>query len=160
MHRDLKPANILITGAHARGNDKPGTVKIADFGLARVFQAPLRKFVNDGDVVTIWYVEIILGGHGLGWRAGGRAGESTNQTLTTCPHASPSLSSSRYRAPELLLGSKHYTQALDVWAVGCIFAELLLVAPLFPGQEVKGKGVFQEGQVKTVLGLLGTLAPL
>ena len=30
----------------------------------------------------------------------------------------------RYRAPELLLGSRHYTTAVDVWAVGCIFAEV------------------------------------
>ena len=30
-----------------------------------------------------------------------------------------------YRAPELLLGSRHYTTAVDLWAVGCILAELL-----------------------------------
>lgn len=27
-----------------------------------------------------------------------------------------------YRAPEILLGQKRYTSAVDVWAVGCIFA--------------------------------------
>ena len=31
----------------------------------------------------------------------------------------------RYRAPELLLGSAHYTRAVDVWALGCIFAEMV-----------------------------------
>jgi len=30
-----------------------------------------------------------------------------------------------YRAPELLLGAHHYSYAIDVWSVGCIFAELL-----------------------------------
>lgn len=30
-----------------------------------------------------------------------------------------------YRAPEILVGSKHYTSAVDMWSVGCIFAELL-----------------------------------
>jgi nemo like kinase len=30
-----------------------------------------------------------------------------------------------YRAPELLLGAQHYAYAIDVWSVGCIFAELL-----------------------------------
>ncbi len=30
-----------------------------------------------------------------------------------------------YRAPELLLGAQHYSYAIDVWSVGCIFAELL-----------------------------------
>lgn len=37
----------------------------------------------------------------------------------------------RYRAPELLLDARHYTGAVDVWAVGCIMAELLLLRPLF-----------------------------
>eukprot|EP00299_Pterocystis_sp_00344_P009924 c4323_g1_i1.p1 GENE.c4323_g1_i1~~c4323_g1_i1.p1 ORF type:complete len:294 (+),score=32.49 c4323_g1_i1:228-1109(+) len=39
-----------------------------------------------------------------------------------------------YRAPELLLGDANYTTALDMWAVGCIFAELWLHAPLLPGK--------------------------
>ena len=30
-----------------------------------------------------------------------------------------------YRAPEVLLGSKVYSTGVDIWAVGCIFAELL-----------------------------------
>ncbi|MCP9264909.1 Cyclin-dependent kinase 8 [Dirofilaria immitis] len=34
-----------------------------------------------------------------------------------------------YRAPELLLGAKHYTKAIDIWAIGCIFAELLTSEP-------------------------------
>lgn len=36
-----------------------------------------------------------------------------------------------YRAPELLLGAKHYTKAIDTWAIGCIFAELLTTEPIF-----------------------------
>eukprot|EP00003_Mantamonas_plastica_P033200 TRINITY_DN9385_c2_g1_i1.p1 TRINITY_DN9385_c2_g1~~TRINITY_DN9385_c2_g1_i1.p1 ORF type:complete len:266 (-),score=87.93 TRINITY_DN9385_c2_g1_i1:208-1005(-) len=40
-----------------------------------------------------------------------------------------------YRAPELLLGAKDYTAAIDMWAVGCIFAELLLGKPLWPGKD-------------------------
>lgn len=42
-----------------------------------------------------------------------------------------------YRAPELLLGSRHYTPAIDLWAVGCIFAELLSLRPIFKGEEAK-----------------------
>ncbi len=38
-----------------------------------------------------------------------------------------------YRAPELLLGSNNYTSAIDVWSVGCCFAELLNSQPLFNG---------------------------
>lgn len=36
-----------------------------------------------------------------------------------------------YRAPELLLGAPHYSCAIDMWSVGCIFAELVLGEPLF-----------------------------
>ncbi|CAL8106091.1 unnamed protein product [Calicophoron daubneyi] len=39
-----------------------------------------------------------------------------------------------YRAPELLLGTKQYTCPIDLWSVGCIFAEFLLQRPLFPGK--------------------------
>lgn len=38
-----------------------------------------------------------------------------------------------YRAPEVLLGSRHYNTAIDMWSVGCIFAEMALRTPLFPG---------------------------
>ncbi|KAJ2557693.1 TFIIH complex serine/threonine-protein kinase subunit kin28 [Coemansia sp. RSA 1933] len=38
-----------------------------------------------------------------------------------------------YRAPELLLGAANYTGSIDIWAMGCIFAELLLRAPYLPG---------------------------
>jgi len=39
-----------------------------------------------------------------------------------------------YRAPELLLGAKEYTTAIDMWSVGCIFAELLNNEALLPGR--------------------------
>ena len=67
-----------------------GVVKIADFGLARVYREPLQPLFHNGIVVTIWY-----------------------------------------RAPELLLDSKHYTPAVDIWAVGCIMGEMLNLRPLF-----------------------------
>jgi len=38
-----------------------------------------------------------------------------------------------YRAPELLLGLQQYSTGLDIWSVGCIFAELTSRKPLFPG---------------------------
>lgn len=39
-----------------------------------------------------------------------------------------------YRAPELLLGCKEYATAIDMWSVGCIFAEFLLMKALWPGK--------------------------
>jgi glycogen synthase kinase 3 beta len=38
-----------------------------------------------------------------------------------------------YRAPELLLGCTEYTTAIDVWSAGCVFAEMMLGTPVFPG---------------------------
>ncbi|KAJ2845655.1 hypothetical protein IWW36_004691 [Coemansia brasiliensis] len=39
-----------------------------------------------------------------------------------------------YRAPELLLGEKEYSTAVDMWSVGCIFAELFVGQPLLQGR--------------------------
>ncbi len=39
-----------------------------------------------------------------------------------------------YRAPEVLTLNR-YTKAVDMWAVGCILAELLGRKPLFPGRD-------------------------
>lgn len=82
LHRDLKPQNLLI--------DKHGSIKLADFGLARAFGVPVRTYTHE--VVTLWY-----------------------------------------RAPEILLGGREYACPVDIWSVGCIFAEMLAKAPLFPG---------------------------
>ncbi|KAJ3333324.1 hypothetical protein HDU76_009296 [Blyttiomyces sp. JEL0837] len=54
-----------------------------------------------------------------------------------------------YRAPELLLGSKKYTTAIDIWSVGCIFAELVAKEPMAPG-----KGEID--QLSKIFKLLGT----
>lgn len=98
VHRDLKPENILVS-SH-------GEVKIADFGLARIYSfnvaltpgvsealadAPARRPRESPDdsrcvqVVTLWY-----------------------------------------RAPEVLLNSV-YMFSVDMWSVGCVFAELFLL---------------------------------
>ncbi|XP_033097118.1 cyclin-dependent kinase 1-like [Anneissia japonica] len=82
LHRDLKPQNLLI--------DNKGTIKLADFGLARAFGIPVRVYTHE--VVTLWY-----------------------------------------RAPEVLLGSARYSTPVDVWSIGCIFAEMATKRPLFHG---------------------------
>lgn len=64
-----------------------------------------------------------------------------------------------YRSPDLLLGAKHYTVSIDLWAVGCIFAELLSLRPIFKGEETKmdsKKTVpFQRNQMSRIVETLG-----
>ena len=65
-----------------------------------------------------------------------------------------------YRAPELLLGARHYTTAIDIWAVGCVMAELANLRPIFKGEEAKldsKKNVpFQKDQLLKIFEILGT----
>jgi serine/threonine protein kinase len=56
-----------------------------------------------------------------------------------------------YRAPELIFGAVNYTVAIDVWSFGCVFGEMLLGHPLFPGES----GVDQLVEIIKVLGTPG-----
>ncbi|CAO1629306.1 unnamed protein product [Parajaminaea phylloscopi] len=65
-----------------------------------------------------------------------------------------------YRAPELLMGARHYTPAIDMWAIGCIWGELLGLRPLFKGEEAKAdpktKGpALQLDQMTKIVEVLG-----
>lgn len=65
-----------------------------------------------------------------------------------------------YRAPELLLGAKRYDKAIDVWALGCIFAELVNLVELFRGAEIRSRGApFQEDQCAKIFRVLGAPSP-
>jgi len=54
-----------------------------------------------------------------------------------------------YRAPQIICGIKAYKYEVDVWAVGCIFGEMLLQKPIFPGHS-------SLDQMKTIFEVLGT----
>ncbi|KAJ9087350.1 cyclin-dependent protein kinase [Entomophthora muscae] len=63
-----------------------------------------------------------------------------------------------YRAPELILGSKHYTKAIDMWSVGCILGELLTGKPMFKGEELRMEKKtlpFQKNQMTKIIEVLG-----
>ncbi|KAL1458198.1 hypothetical protein WDU94_008365 [Cyamophila willieti] len=49
-------------------------------------------------------------------------------------HYTPIVVTLWYRSPELLLGCKEYSTPIDMWSVGCIFAEFLCMEPLFTGK--------------------------
>lgn len=99
LHRDLKPQNLLL-------DLKTNTIKLADFGLGRVYSLPVGKYTHE--IVTLWY-----------------------------------------RAPEVLLGTKTYSTGVDMWSVGCIFAEMIEGRPIFCGES-------EIEQVLSVFRMLGT----
>lgn len=100
LHRDLKTSNLLMNNR--------GTIKVADFGLARRYGDPVGVGGMTQLVVTLWYRYV--------------SGRHLTQFFDL-PFD--------FRAPEILLGAKTYSTAVDMWSVGCIFAELLLKEPLF-----------------------------
>lgn len=57
-----------------------------------------------------------------------------------------------YRAPELLLGYTHYGASVDIWAIGCIMAELIDGQALFPGDS-------DVDQLYLIQRLLGSITP-
>ncbi|VDM38666.1 unnamed protein product [Toxocara canis] len=57
--------------------------------------------------------------------------------------------STRYRAPEILLRSTSYNSPIDIWALGCIMAELYMLRPLFPGTS-------ELDQIFKIVTILGT----
>jgi serine/threonine protein kinase len=104
LHRDLKPQNLLI--------DKRNNLKLADFGLARAFGIPMRTYTHEVRTFSISVSMVLIYMDGR-----------PTQVVTLW-----------YRAPEVLLGSRHYSTAIDMWSVGCIFAEMVMRGiPLFPG---------------------------
>lgn len=56
-----------------------------------------------------------------------------------------------YRAPEILLGATQYGAHVDMWSVGCIFAEMLKRKPLFYGMHKT-----EEEQLNLIWDLVGT----
>ena len=56
-----------------------------------------------------------------------------------------------YRCPELFFGARHYSYAIDMWSVGCIFAELIIRSPLF---ETSSENAIEH--LSKIFNLLGT----
>jgi len=54
-----------------------------------------------------------------------------------------------YRAPDVLMGSRKYSTPVDIWSVGCIFAEMVNGRPLFPGTS-------EQDQLNKIFKTLGT----
>uniref|UniRef100_A0AAV1TN35 non-specific serine/threonine protein kinase n=1 Tax=Peronospora matthiolae TaxID=2874970 RepID=A0AAV1TN35_9STRA len=163
VHRDLKPANVLL-------NLSPVAIKICDFGLARGLSSSTstagrkRKRLGDGATPD----ESTLQGVGVHPRTPARRiqRQLTEHVVTRW-----------YRAPEIIFRDHDYSAAIDVWSIGCIFAELLSMQkssvpshyqrePLFPGVSCfplsPGAGQValpqdSRDQLNTILDVLGTM---
>ncbi|KAL1679782.1 kinase-like protein, partial [Schizophyllum commune] len=78
-------------------------------------------------------------------------GYDANPDENTSHHLTEYVATRWYRAPEIMLAFRRYNTAIDVWSIGCIFAELLLGKPLF-----KGKEWYLVDQLNKILDVLGS----
>lgn len=105
FHRDMKPENLLIT-----------TTGLADYPSSSPTALPGTP--PDKDVLVL----VKLADFGL-----------ARETLSTPPYTEY-VSTRWYRAPEVLLRARDYSNPVDMWALGTILAEMVNLKPLFPGQ--------------------------
>ena len=126
VHRDLKPANVLL-------NLSPVAIKICDFGLARgLVPEIVEKKAQEKREEDLGTLDSTSGVHP----------RTPRQKITR--QLTEHVVTRWYRAPEIIFRAHDYSAEIDVWSVGCIFAELLSMQqssvashyqrePLFPG---------------------------
>lgn len=125
MHRDIKPANILI--------NSNCSLKICDFGLSRSYGRLNKNFEETYENSKRESLEKR--------EEDDLARHSKKMLRTLTGH----VVTRWYRAPEVILMEREYGKEIDVWSLGCVFAEMLGMirenipqyverTPLFPGK--------------------------
>jgi mitogen-activated protein kinase 1/3 len=134
IHRDLKPANLFI--------NSDCTLKIGDFGLSRKCSQPsgASKSAPTSPAQKSTAAEM-----------------SHMHTIPLLGYMTDHVTTRWYRSPEVCLLADTYDRSTDLWAVGCIMAELVGLmqgnpkGPLFPGASSVPMTPFQnEGCDKTM----------
>jgi glycogen synthase kinase 3 beta len=67
----------------------------------------------------------------------------SSKFITEKTTSTPYIVSRYYRAPELIFGDKRYNNKIDIFAAGCIIAELFTLDPIFPGK-TEGLQLFEQ----------------
>lgn len=125
MHRDIKPANILI--------NSNCSLKICDFGLSRSYGRLNKNFEETYESSKR---------ETLDKREEDDLAKHSKKMLRTL---TGHVVTRWYRAPEVILMEREYGKEIDVWSLGCVFAEMLGMirenipqyverTPLFPGK--------------------------
>lgn len=132
FHRDIKPENVLVSTVST--GHPPSRPSAASPGCLEAFQH--NPYTLSPPPTPVRYV-VKLADFGL-----------AREITCDAPYTSY-VSTRWYRAPEIILRADKYHAPVDMWAFGAMAAEIVALAPLFPGKD-------EIDQIQRICGVLGT----